>query len=404
MKQSTLRAAGLAAAAALAALLSVTSASAQQTIKIGMTSALTGPYNEYGEGARRGIELAIERTNAKGGINGKKVELATLLDDQLVPDRAVQNMRKLLDDKDLVAIIGPAGTGPTLAVIDMVTVDGRPYMNPIAQATTITYPDGGKPRANVFSFGLQNDVEMKMQAQYTGLKGYSKVGTLHESTAAGIGAAEVIARQLKADGRPAPVADESYNQKAQDLTAQIARLQRAGTDVIVYTGLGADLAVVRRTMARLNWNVPLIANNASLTPPYQDGAGDLVVGTRGSMIAAFGETPLTPIAQEFADAYKTKYGADRFWGPDPARPQLSMSLTVANAYDAGLVMFEGIRLANSMDPKAINKAIESTRGFRGVNALYTFSADKHHGVVERDLAMFEYAKTGDKIGLKIVKD
>ena len=401
MNRHTLRIAALAASALLFA---AAGAHAQQTIKIGMTSALTGPYNEYGEGARRGIELAIERTNAKGGINGKKVELATLLDDQLVPDRAVQNMRKLLDDQDLVAIIGPAGTGPTLAVIDMATVDGRPYMNPIAQASIITYPDGGKPRPNVFSFGLQNDVEMKMQAQYAEAKGFHKIGTLHESTAAGTGAAEVVARQLKADGKPAPVADESYNQKAQDLTAQIARLQRAGTDVIIYTGLGADLAVVRRTMARLNWSVPLVANNASLTPPYQDGAGDLVVGTRGSMIAAFGETPLNLAAKEFADAYKAKYGTDRFWGADPSRTQLSMSLTVANAYDAGLVLFEGIRLANSTDPKAIDKAIESIKGFRGVNGLYTFSADKHHGVVERDLSMFEYTKTGDKIGLQIIKD
>lgn len=379
-------------------------AHAQQTIKIGMTSALTGPYNEYGEGAKRGIELAIERTNAKGGINGKKVELATLLDDQLIPDRAVQNMRKLLDDKDLVAIVGPAGTGPTLAVIEMATVDGRPYMNPIAQATTITYPTPGNPRPNVFSFGLQNDVEMKMQARYATSKGYTKIGTLHESTAAGIGAAEVVAKQLKADGKPAPVADESYNQKAQDLTAQIGRLQRAGTDIILYTGLGADLAVVRRTMARLNWSVPLVANNASLTPPYQEGAGDLVIGTKGSMIAAFGESPLNPAAAEFAAAYKAKYGADRFWGPDPSRPQLSMSLTVANAYDAGLVLFEGMRLAKSTDPKAINKAIEGINGFRGVNALYTFSAEKHHGVAERDLSIFEYVKVNDKISLQLSKD
>ena len=71
------------------------------------------------------------------------------------------------------------------------------------------------------------------------------------------------------------------------MTPQLARLQRAGAEVIVYTGLGTDLAVVRRTMARLDWFVPLIANNASLTPPYVEGAGDLVVGTRGSMIAAF---------------------------------------------------------------------------------------------------------------------
>ena len=104
------------------------------------------------------------------------------------------------DNKEVVGIIGPAGTGPSLAVIDMVTVDGRPYMNPIAQTPKIVYPDGDKPRPNVFSFALQNDVEMRMQAQYVAAKKYSKVGILVESTAAGQSAAEILSNQLKSDG------------------------------------------------------------------------------------------------------------------------------------------------------------------------------------------------------------
>lgn len=394
----------VAALVAAGALTSAGSVSAQQTLKIGMTSALTGPYNEYGEGARRGVELAIEKWNAKGGIGGQKLELAMLLDDQLVPDRAVQNMRKLLDNKELVAIIGPAGTGPSLAVIDMVTVDGRPFMNPIAQTPKVVYTEAGKPRPNVFSFALQNDVEMKKQAQYVASKEYSKVGVLVESTAAGKNAAEILGSQLIADGRPAPVGVETYNQKAQDLTPQLARLQRAGADVILFSGLGADLAVVRRTMARLNWAVPLIANNASLSPPYVEGAGDLVIGTQGFMIAAFGHDPLSPAAREFADAYKAKYTADRWWGADPTRPQLSMSLTVANAYDAANVLFEGIRIANSTDPNAINKAIEGIKDFRSVNASYSFTVDRHHAVTEKDLANFEYVKIGDQIKLQLSKN
>lgn len=383
--------------------LGVTPATAQQTIKIGMTSALTGPYNEYGEGGKRGVELAIEKWNAKGGINGQKIELAMLLDDQLVPDRAVQNMRRLLDNKDLVAIIGPAGSGPTLAVIEMAAADGRPYMNPVAQTPTITYPGGGKPRPSVFSFALQNDVESKLLAQYVA-KRFRKIGVLHESTAYGVSAVELIAKELKADGGLVPVAVEAYNQKAQDMTAQLARLQRAGADAIVCVGLGADMAVVRRTMARLNFAVPLVASNGALSLPYQEGAGDLVLGTKGSMIAVFGEDPLNPAAKEFANAYKAKYTADRWWGPDPAKPQIFMSLSVTNAYDAAMVLFEGIRLANSTDPKAIAKAIEGIKGYRGVNASYSFSPEKHHAIAEKDLAMFEYVKAGDKVRLQIAKD
>nr|WP_308217024.1 ABC transporter substrate-binding protein [Azospirillum argentinense] len=367
-----------------------------------MTSALTGPYNEYGEGGRRGVELAIEKWNAKGGINGKKVELAMLLDDQLVPDRAVQNMRRLLDNKELVAIIGPAGSGPTLAVIEMAAADGRPYMNPVAQTPTVTYPDGGKPRPNVFSFALQNDVESMVLGRYVATQ-FKKPGLVHESTAYGVSGADMIAKELKAAGGAA-VATETYNQRAQDVTAQIARLQRAGADVVVCVGLGADLAVIRRTMARLNFNVPLVASNGALSIPYQEAAGDLVTGTRGSMVYVFGEETLNPAAQGFADAYKAKYGTDRWWGNDPQRPQIFMSLSVSNAYDAADVLFEGIKRANSTDPKAIATAIEGIQGLRGVNATYSFSATKHHAIAPEDVAIFEYVKTGDKIGLTIVKN
>lgn len=390
-----------AVAACVAGVLPVDAALAQ-TIKIGMTSALTGPYNEYGEGGKRGVELAIEKWNAKGGINGQKIELAMLLDDQLVADRAVQNMRRLLDNKELAAIIGPAGSGPALAVIDMAAADGRPYVNPVAQTPTIVYPGGGKPRPSVFSFALQNDVESKVLASYVAKK-FKRIGLMHESTAYGTGGAELINGLLKASGLAA-VGTESYNQRAADLTAQVARLQRANADVVVCVGLGADLAVIRRTMARLNFSVPLVASNGALSIPYQEAAGDLVVGTRGSMIGVFGEEPLNPAAKEFADAYKAKYGADRWWGADPAKPQIFMSLSVSNAYDAANVLFEGMKRANSTQPQAVIKAIEGIRDLRGVNALYTFGADRHHAITEKDVEIFEYAKTGDKIGLKLARD
>jgi branched-chain amino acid transport system substrate-binding protein len=383
-------------------MLGLAPADAQDTIKIGMTSALTGPYNEYGEGGRRGVELAIEKWNARGGINGKKIEFAMLLDDQLVPERAVQNMRRLLDNKELVAIIGPAGSGPTLAVIEMATADGRPYINQVAQTPTITYPDGGRPRPNVFSFALQNDVEASMLGQYVSGR-YDSIGLLHESTAYGVTGTQLIVQELK-KVRIDPVGTESYNQKAQDMTAQLARLQRAGAEVVVCVGLGADMAVVRRTMARLNFDVPLVGSNGTLSLPYQEGAGDLVAGTKGSMVAVFGQEPLNPAAQEFARAYKAKYGTDRWWGNDPERPQIFMSLSVSNAYDGADLLFEAVRRAGATDPKGIQEAMESIQGYRGVNAVYSFSSEKHHAIAVSDLAIFEYVKKDSGIKLQIAEN
>ena len=382
-------------------------AMAADTIKIGMTSALTGPYNEFGEGNRRAVELAVEKWNKAGGINGKKIEIALLLDDQLVPDRAVQNMRKILDNKEIVGIIGPAGSGPTLAVINMAAADGRPYMNPIAQTPTITYPNGTDkaPRPNIFSFALQNNVEAIILGKYVA-KRFKKVGLIHESTAYGVTGVDLIKKELKTIAKIEPVAAESYNQKDQDMTAQVLRLQKAGAEVIVCVGLGADLAVLRRNMGRLNFNVPLVASNGALSLPYREGAKELVIGTKGSMIAVFGQEKLNPAAEEFAKAYKAKYGVERTGGGGTIRTvrRSSWPSPSRNGYDAATILFEGIRRAKSTDPKKIIKAIESIRKFQGVNALYSFSPQRHHAIEPDDLAMFEYVKTPTGSKLSIAKD
>jgi branched-chain amino acid transport system substrate-binding protein len=276
-------------------------------------------------------------------------------------------------------------------------------MNPIAQTPVVTYSGektGEKPRPNVFSFALQNDIEAVAMGEYLA-KRFKRVGIVHESTAYGVTGVDYLAASIGRNGGAKPVATDSYNQGAQDMTAQVARMKRANVDAIAAIGLGKDLAVLRRTMARLNVNVPLVASNGALGQPYQEGAGDLTLGTLGTMIGAFGN-PLRPAAADFAKAYKAKYGADRWWGNDPENPQLFMAISVSNGYDAANVLFEGIRLANSSDPKAIIAAIESIKDFQGVNTTYNFSKDRHHGIETDGVKVFEYVKKDDRIRLQPV--
>ena len=110
------------------------------TIKIGMTSALTGPYNEFGEGNRRAVELAVEQWNAKGGINGKedRDRHAARRPAQSRP-RGAEHPRHSRQQRTSSASSARPAAAPTLAVIDMVQADGRPYMNPIAQTPVVTY-------------------------------------------------------------------------------------------------------------------------------------------------------------------------------------------------------------------------------------------------------------------------
>ncbi|WP_420104327.1 ABC transporter substrate-binding protein [Bosea sp. (in: a-proteobacteria)] len=373
------------------------------TIRLGLTTALTGPYNEFGEGTRRGFDLAIDLCNAKGGVNGRKVEIATALDDQMVPDRAAQNMRRLLDDASLVGILGPAGSGATMAVVDMATADGRVFINPLAQAPAATYPAGLEkpPRPNVFQFGILSPVEAEVLGSYIA-KTYKSIGLLHESTSYGVSGRDTLLAVIKQINPDMKILAESYNQRATDVTAQLVRIQRADVEALLVVGLGTDLVNIRRSMGRLGLQQPLVTSAGGLSLPYFEGAGEAAVGTIAPMVSALVDVKRRPEVTAFIDAYKAKFGADRYWGPDADRPQIQMSLIVIPAFDGLNVLLEGIRRAGSTESTKVIAAIEGLDGFPGVNTTYSFSKQRHHGIGPQSLAMLKVVKQGNRLGLEVL--
>ncbi len=391
---------------ALSCLLALSGAAqAQETIKLGLTAALTGPFNEFGEGVRRGAEIAIEEANKAGGINGKKVELGEALDDQLVPDRAVQNMRRILDNKDIVGLIAPSGSGPVLAVIDMVQADGRPMCNTQAQTPAVTYPNGRDkpPRPNIFSVSVANDVEADKFGKALG-GSYKKLGILHESTAYGVTGADLIKKSLIETNKAIEVTLESYNQRAQDMTAQLVKIQKAGAEALLVVGLGADFAAIHKNMTRLNINIQLFGTAGALTQPYIEGAGDLAVGTRGVSLLSLGERPMQPEVQKFADLYRAKHGTDRWYGPDAANPQVAIGSTVATGYDCARLLIDAIKRAGSTKPDAIIKALNETKDFPGVVVTsITFTPAKHTAAEPQHLGIYEMVKKDGRMLLQLAK-
>ena len=371
-------------------------------VQIGFTTAITGPFNEFGEGIRRGVEIAVEQWNANGGINGRPVAIGEALDDQLVPDRAVQNMRRVLDNPDVHAIIAPSGSGPTLAVVDMLEADGRPVCNAQAQTPLIIYPNGAgtPPRKNVFSVAISNTVEAEKLAE--ALSGnYTDIGILHESTGYGVTGSEILERRLKELDGNAKITVETYNQRAPDMTAQLARIQRAGAEVLVVVGLGADLAVIRRNMARLNVTIPLVGTAGGVTPPYIEGAGDLVNGTRAASSATMGVDPYPTETQKFLDLYVEKHGKDRWWGPEEDRAQIPIATTVGSGYDCANLLFTAIKNAGSTEAAAVVAEMEKITAFPGASVeSISFSEAKHDALTVDGLTMYEMRATDNGMALK----
>lgn len=89
---------------------------ADETIVLGMSTALTGPASELGLNMKAGIMAAFDEVNRSGGIQGRQLELISL-DDGYEPARTVPNMRRLVDEHQVLAVIGNVGTPTAVAAI-----------------------------------------------------------------------------------------------------------------------------------------------------------------------------------------------------------------------------------------------------------------------------------------------
>jgi len=186
------------------------------------------------------------------------------------------------------------------------------------------------------------------------------------------------------------------------MTAQLVRVQRAGAEALLVIGLGADFAVIRRNMSRLNVNVALFGTAGAVTAPYIEGAGDLVVGTRAASFVVLGRRPMPPATQKFVDLYRAKYGTDRWYGSDAASPLVSLAGTVGSGYDCINLLIDAVRRAGSTEPAAMVRALEATRDFPGASiASISFTPQQHTALKVQDLGIYEMLKRDDRVVLEL---
>src|SRR3981081_948549 len=127
----------LATAAALLSIAAVLPAKAEDTIKLGLVAAMSGQSAKSGEAIVRGLSLAIDEINAKGGLLGKKVELL-VRDDESNPAKGVIAARDLVQREKVVAFFGGLDTPVSVAIVPFANQSKVPFMGVLAAGTPIT--------------------------------------------------------------------------------------------------------------------------------------------------------------------------------------------------------------------------------------------------------------------------
>jgi branched-chain amino acid transport system substrate-binding protein len=107
-----------------------------KSITIGSSAGLTGPLVNFAVGLQLGAKAAMQRINSKGGINGRQLQFQ-LVDDGYVPARTAENVKKMLADNSVFALMSCMGTANNTAILPMIEAANVPYVAPYTGAASL---------------------------------------------------------------------------------------------------------------------------------------------------------------------------------------------------------------------------------------------------------------------------
>src|SRR5688572_2388 len=143
-------------------------------IVIGQTAGFTGVAEAGVKETSNGAKLWLDHINAKGGVNGQKVELIQL-DDAFEPKKAAANAKMLIEEKNVVALFLNRGTPHSLAVVPLLEQHGVALVAPSTGAMALHQP----VNKWVFNVRATYQREAEKAVEYLSTVGITRIAVLH---------------------------------------------------------------------------------------------------------------------------------------------------------------------------------------------------------------------------------
>jgi len=361
---------------ALAASLAFAGAANAQ-LKIGVAGPLTGPNAAFGAQLKNGAEMAAADINAKGGINGQKIELV-FGDDVSKPDQGVSVANKFVGD-GVKFVVGHFNSGVTMPASTVYAENGILMITPSATNPQITE----RNLWNVFRTCGRDDQQGEVAGAYIA-KNFAgkKIAIVHDKTTYGQGLADETRKALAKRGIK-EVLYEGVNTGEKDFSALVSKIKSAGADLVYWGGLHTEGGLIVRQMRDQGVKAPLMGGDGIDSSEFAAIAGP---GAEGTLMTNFPDPRKSPQAAEVVK----KFAAKNF---DPEAYTLY-------TYAAFEIIAQAAAAAKSLDPKVV--AAEIRKGGTYKTVIGDRSYDKKGDVTKADYVMYTWKKQGDKI--KAVQD
>ncbi|MDZ4166579.1 MAG: ABC transporter substrate-binding protein [Coriobacteriia bacterium] len=344
---------------------------------LGAVLSLTGAQAGLGGPEKNAILMEVARINEEGGINGHPLEVI-IEDDASDVDQAIARTTKLIEQDEVLAIIGSTGTGQSMAMREAINEAGIPQ---VSLAGSLIITSDFDPL--VFQTPWSNALVVDTTLEYLKAEGFSKIGLITEDTGFGKDGRTLVSATA-ADYGLEVVSDQVFKPADTDMTGQLTVIKSAGADVVLMWSSVAASSIVPKNMAQLNMGIPLVGSHGIARQEFVTSAGAAAEGTvmfAGKILApeAYGVgTESYEAATGFIERYTEEYG------------EAPTNTFAGHAYDGLYLVVEALkRLDEGFTSAELRDEIENTSGFAGIGGVFTFSPTDHNGMNADDLVGYK---------------
>jgi len=325
------------------------------TIRIALTTPLTGDYAEYGVNFKRSVEMGIDEINAKGGVLGRRFVLS-VGDSKGDPKESTTLAQEWVSDPTVLAQIGDFTSSCCMASQPIYDRAGMIQLSPTASATRFT--PGSR-----WSFSIVGPQVHEQPAMADLARNKLKLKTiavLFINNDWGLDTQESFKQDFEKLGGKV-TATESFFQGDKDFTTVLTRLRRSRPDALFIATRDNDAAMISRQREKMGWNLPVLGPNSLYSTQLTAQGGGSVNGLYTD--ASFFAKDPDPRIQAYISGFQKRYNA---------MPNLPAAL----AYDSIYLLADAIRRAGSLDKNAVRDALAATRNFQGQTGSITFTPER----------------------------
>jgi branched-chain amino acid transport system substrate-binding protein len=309
------------------------------SIKIGVAGAHSGDLASYGLPTVKAAELVANGINAKGGINGRNIELL-IEDDVCKPEIATNTATKLVS-QGVHAVIGHICSGATKAALPIYKESGIIVISPSATNPALTQ-SGEYP--NFYRTISSDDAQARTEVDFAvKVLGVKKIAIIHDKGDYGKGLAEFAKTFVEEAGTAQVVLYEGITPGAVDYSAVVQKIRRAGAEAVIFGGYHPEASKIVTQIRKKKMETIFISDDGVKDDTFIKVAGQYAEGVYATGPADVTANPLAIAAREaHVKAYGTEPGA--FFD---------------NAYAAALAITNALEQAGSTDPGAIAEALRT---------------------------------------------